>query len=263
MEPALHDRLPFAPWTDPVTRKLPGTRPADPDLWASVDEAYGAQMAQRDHLVTQARDKVIALLPEGRAAADELLSVGLAQAARHPGFARRGDRLTRPDGVTIRIRADDPMATLGRIFQQDLCILEAGPAAHVLTGAVLCFPSGWTLTEKIGLGLDRLHRPVPSYDSAIAARVQRMFDGLKPDRPIWRVNAHRAFTADLFTPRREADPRPAHTGTAPYLRSERQVLFRLPLTGAVVFSILTILVRREDLTPEQAETLAEFQLKEV
>ncbi len=263
MDPVLHDHLPFAPWTDPVTRKLPGTRPADAGDWAAVDEAYAGQMALRDRFLTEARDKVLALLPEGCAAADELLRLGLDHAATLPGFSRTANHLTRPDGVTIEVERDDPLGTLGHMFQQDLCILERGSTAHILTGAVLCFPSGWTLSEKIGRTLDRLHRPVPSYDDPMAKRVQRMFDGLKTGRPIWRANAHSAFTGDLFTPRREADPRPAHDGISPYLRSERQVLFRLPETGAIVFSILTIVIRRESLTPAQARALEEHPLKEI
>ena len=50
-----------------------------------------------------------------------------------------------------------------------------GAAEHILTGAVLCFPSSWTLSEKLGKPLLRIHMPVASYDSQMGARVQRMF----------------------------------------------------------------------------------------
>ncbi|MGL5011180.1 MAG: heme-dependent oxidative N-demethylase subunit alpha family protein [Paracoccaceae bacterium] len=41
------------------------------------------------------------------------------------------------------------------------------------------------------------------------------------------------------------------------MRAERQALIRLPRSGAVLFSIHTYIIRREDLTPEQAAMLAE------
>ena len=89
----------------------------------------------------------------------------------------------------------------------------------------------------------------------MARRVQRLFDAIRPGRPLWRANAHFYDDPALFSPRSERDPRTPVRHPAPYVRSERQCLLRLPDSGAVLFSIHTYLVRQRDLTAEQARTL--------
>jgi dimethylamine monooxygenase subunit A len=255
--PILQARLPYTPWADPAMRRLPGIQGADPaDAFAS-DEAYAGQMAERDRLIAGRPADVVAMRAEGRAAADELLDFGLSEAARRSGYAVDSASVTRPDGKIVPIDRGAPFATIGRLFQQDFCIMQKpqGGLEHVLTGAVLCFPAGWTLSEKIGRPLLRIHRPVPAYGEDLGRRVQRLFDALRPGRALWRANAHFSASPVLHTPALEEDPKPKRDASLPYLRSERQVLFRLPSSGAVVFSIHTIMVRTADLAAEQLETL--------
>ena len=65
---------------------------------------------------------------------------------------------------------------------------KQGPE-HVLTGACLCFPASWALSEKLGRPLIGIHRTVPVYQEDLARRVQRMFDVIRVDQPLWRMNA--------------------------------------------------------------------------
>ena len=125
---------------------------------------------------------------------------------------------------------------------------------HVLTGAVLCFPASWSLQEKIGRPLIGIHRPVETYDADIARRVQRMFDALRPDQPLWRMNALVYANPELHQPRREEDPRSDRRG-GQFLRAERQTLLRLPLTGAVLFAIHTYVVPLSALTEPERQGL--------
>jgi hypothetical protein len=142
-----------------------------------------------------------------------------------------------------------PLLTLGRLVQEDLCLMDSVGGEHVLTGAVLCFPASWTLAQKIGRPLSDIHMPVPSYDEGITRRVQRMFDAIRPEQPLWRANALLYDDPTLFQPRREGVPRPRPVEKT-YLRSERQCLLRLPETRAVVFTIHTFVLRRSDLPPD-------------
>lgn len=240
MDTVLHHTLPEARWMDPRLARLPGMLPVAPGDWLRVDEAFAGQMALRDALIAGRRDAVIALTDAGRPAADELLDRVLAEVAGMPGYAVAPDAVRRPDGVTVALDRGDPLGTAGRLVQCDLCLLERpqGSAEHVLTGAVLCFPASWTLAEKIGRPLERIHAPVPEYDAGLAARVQRLFDAIRPGTPMWRMNALAYADPALHQPRREGERRD-RTGPRPYLRSERQCLIRLPRTGAVVFSIHT------------------------
>ncbi|WP_050929661.1 heme-dependent oxidative N-demethylase family protein [Aestuariivita boseongensis] len=245
-------RLPF----DVTPRPLPGIRPADPDDWLMVDDAFADQIAYRTHLITTRRDIVHVLTETARPAAEELLQLALDTLNRHPdrGYRIAGETVTRPDGETVRIDRDDPLGTLAQLVQEDLCILEKQGDEHVLTGAILCFPASWSLAEKFKRPLTRIHDPVPSYDDQIARRVQRLFDGVQTGRPLWRFNRLWYARPDLHQPRKRTDPpreKPGSEGPR-YFRSEKQVIFRLPESKAVVFSIHTF-VLPEGVVPEGAE----------
>lgn len=260
MEPVLQKTLPALAWMDPRLKRLPGTLPLDPDTWLLRDEAQDGQMALRDRLIAERPDQVHALTPPARDASAELFETVF---ARLPGLGLTltltKDIATRSDGVQVPLDRDNPLLTLGRLVQEDFCLMQPGPdGEHVLTGAILCFPASWTLAEKLGRPLTGIHRPVPSYDAGLALRVQRLFDAIHPERPLWRMNCHPYQSADLFHPRTEAEPRPRPAGPAPYLRSERQCLLRLPRTGAVVFSIHTYVVAMESLPPEARALLPDI-----
>ena len=91
------------------------------------------------------------------------------------------------------------------------------------------------------------------YTDDIARRVQRLFDGVRPGMPIWRFNALWYEDPSLYQPRAESEPRPlTEAGKTPYLRSERQVLWRLPDSEAVLFTIHTFVLARNDV-PGAAE----------
>lgn len=241
MTPILQTALPYG---KADRRPLPGVRPLDPADWLIVDDAHAGQMAERDRLLRETPDKVVALTPEGRPAAEELLEAVLEFLSGRPDHTVGAGDVARPDGVVVTLDRDAPLETLGRLVQEDLCILEKpeGAAEHVLTGAVLCFPSAWTLAEKIARPLMRIHKPVEEYDEGVGRRVQRLFDGVQPGRPLWRFNWLPTEETALFRPRTEFADKVRRTGM-PYLRSERQTILRLPRTRAVIFGIHTYMVR--------------------
>ena len=258
----LHSRLVHAPWQSAQTARLPGTAPVAPEDWLTVDALYAAQLVERARLIAQRPAEVIAARPGAAPARDELFDTVLAALDARPGFAREGAAMRRPDGQAWPLDRGAPLATLGRLVQEDLCLLEKpqGADEHVLTAAVLCFPASWTLAEKIGRPLGAIHAPVAEYDGRLAARVQRLFDGLRPveagGRILMRMNALDHDRPELFQARREDAPRPQGRGDGRYLRIERQCLRKLPRTGAVVFSIHTTVLDRAALSPGEAAAFA-------
>ncbi|MDK3074155.1 DUF3445 domain-containing protein [Sedimentitalea sp. JM2-8] len=234
----LQDRIPYDV-SEP--RALPGLQPLAMHDWLIADEAFGGQMAERERLLDGARDRVVALEDSALEAAGELLDLVLELA--YPG---EPDVVLRPDGKRVTPDRDDPLGSLGRLVQEDFCILQKRGSEHLLTGAVLCFPASWTLTEKFRRPLTAIHGPVHSYDAPMAKRVQRVFDGVQVGRPMWRFNALEYADPALFQPRRLSEPRvPLRPDEAGYLRSERQSILRLPRTRAVVFSIHTYVLSRQ------------------
>lgn len=258
-DPILQSRLPFAPWMDPRTARLPGILPIEGEDWLRVDDAFAAQMAERARLIKGRPDVVHGLLDSARPAADELYATVLARLAQTEGYHVGIGSVQRPDGVMVALDPSMPLKTLGLLVQEDLCLMERQGDEHVLTGAILCFPASWCLTEKLGRPLLGIHAPVPSYDPDIAKRVQRLFDAIRPEQPLWRANALVYRDPTLHQPRREADPRVDRRGGS-YVRVERQCLLRLPETRAVVFSIHTYVVDIATLSRDELAGLEEARL---
>lgn len=242
-KPILQTAIPDAQRAAAAAR-LPAMQPVKPGEWLRQDEAFAGQLAEKERLLAEIPEEVLLQLPQADDAAAELLTVVMAELALNPRYRMEGEGVRRPDNQLVAIDAHAPLLTLSRLVQEDFCILQKEGGEHVLTAALLCFPSAWTLSEKIGKPLTLIHVPVSSYDAGIAARVQRLFDGVQPGRPVWRANLLRYDLPDLFQPHTEANPRPVGSPSSLYERSERQTVLRLPGTGAVVFSIHTTMVRR-------------------
>ena len=215
--------------------------PLDPNRWLEVDDAYAAQMAEKARLIASNPGAVHALQDIARPAADEVLELVLTQISQMQGFTVGTEAVTRPDGIQVTIDRRAPLLTLGALVQEDICLLQKVGDEHVLTAALLCFPASWTLGEKIGRPLSAIHTPVQPYDELMTRRVQRMFDTIRPDRPLWRMNALLYANPALHQPKSETNARP-RMGERNFLRSEKQCLLRLPASGAVVFSIHTYVV---------------------
>ena len=228
--------------------KLPGTRPISPDEWIICDDAFSQQMALRDELIKTRKDKVLAISDQAYEAAVELSKMALEFSIKSLGYQKSNDEVIRPDEVSLKIDLSDPMEFLGRLVQNDFCILQKVGEEHVLTAASLCFPASWSLEEKFLKPLIDIHTPVKEYNEEIAKRVQRLFDGLQVSRPVWRFNALFYEDPHLFQPRSINQPRkkPA-PNQVNYFRSERQTLIKLPETRAIVFGIHTFVLKMQNL----------------
>ncbi len=251
---------------DARTRRLPGVIPVAEADWLVVDDAFGAQMALRERLISEREAEVCRLSPSGLAAARELYDMifrGLPERGYQIG---PGALVRRPDGGQVLADPDRPLQTLGRLVAEDLCLMQSAPEGaqtegeHVLAGAILCFPAGWTLSQKFGRPMMRIHKPVAKYTEDVGKRVQRLLDGIRPGIGMLRGTAHHS-NAPLHNPRTEEIGR-VPEGDLPFIRVERQCLFRLPESGAVVFSIHTSIILPEDLSAEQKAGLEEWPIRE-
>lgn len=245
------------PYDPDASRGLPGMASLAMEDWLLRDEAFAAQMVERARLLREWRGDVLAVMPGAEAACDELLETVLGWLADHGrGYVVGEKAVHRPDGVDVILDRADPMGTLGNLVQEDLCLMERhGGDEHVLTAAVLCFPASWRLADKIGRPLSEIHVPVPEYDSGLARRVQRLFDGVQVGRPMWRFNRLSYAEADLFQPVSRRQPSASGNGlTYPFLRTERQCVLRLPKTRACVFSIHSYVLRRQGAPGGEGQT---------
>ncbi|MGB1209265.1 MAG: heme-dependent oxidative N-demethylase family protein [Paracoccaceae bacterium] len=241
----LQTTLPYNPLRP---MRLPGVSPLTLDAWLRVDDAYAGQMALRAQLLATHGRAVLDRVGDTHALEDEALRMIVAHLPAE--FAVTSRAVTCPDGRVVVLDSAPPLEVATQIIQDDICLLikPEGAAEHILTAASLCFPASWRLSEKLGRALVPIHAPVASYGGDLAVRVQRLFDGLQPGRPLWRFNALWYDDATLYQPRSSQTPRDIIDPVrAPYLRSERQCLVRLPVSGGVIFSIHTYVVPTQNI----------------
>lgn len=129
--------------------------------------------------------------------------------------------------------------SLGRVIEPDFVLLRGSDEGPVIVGGVVCFPSSWALPEKMGLTLDQTHGPVPGLNAQLAQRVRtaldRLASGTAWERENWGMarDGNRNHHPSRPRMRLDATVEPDEI----WLRIERQVLYRLPTTGGLLFGI--------------------------
>ena len=244
----------IAAWMEPKFSRLPGLNPLGIDDWLFSDDVFSEQMAYRDYLISNKKDVVFQCLPGSEAACEELLA-DIVTHLHAKGYVKTRSGLIRPDGIEINLLNDHPLLTAGRLTQHDLCVMELQGDEHVLTAACLCFPSSWSLTEKIGRPLIKIHEPVPNYTADLARRVQRVFDVIRVGHPMFRVNTLIYSDPNLHQPRTMSTRRSISKSNKLWVRSEFQSLVRLQATKVVIFGIHNTIVPLESLTKIQKKQL--------
>lgn len=144
----------------------------------------------------------------------------------------------------------------GRVVVDDLCLLD-GETLVLVAGAV-AHPNRWRLADKLGAPLLGVHGPVPGYPGHLAGQVERVLRSLTPGRAVERRSWALLDDPTLHQPVPTAGVPVTFDPQGLWLRVERQVLRRLPITGAVVFAIRTRQWRLDELAahPDQAAGLA-------
>jgi hypothetical protein len=159
-----------------------------------------------------------------------------------------------------------PLDWLGLQVQEDLLLMDGRREGLPLVAGQLCFPSMWSLDEKLGRSMLEVHAPVPGLNAQLGAPIQRLMEGLKAGRSVTRCNWGITVTdrMDLapWTLRewvhRFEGITARDAGERCFLRLERQTLTLLPRTGAILFTIHTYRapVAREVEDPERRRRLA-------
>lgn len=240
---ALH--LPFEAGPYRMAMGLVGCKERD---WIELDDRYIPEMAARGALLTERRAEVFGAVEPSAAGRAEVLALLAAHLpARYPEwFEARAGRLHNHltgEEWNLRDLPADPLEVAGRLVQEDLCLVRLNGAHPLLAAAVLCFPSRWRLSEKLGRPLAEVHAPVPHYAERLARPVDRFMAAIKPGRIALRLNWALVDDPALFQPggkfRDGHDPTitPANAGERVWLRVERQTLRRLDQSGMVLFAI--------------------------
>lgn len=266
------------PYDGSATPFAIGLKPLDLATWIEIDGHYEAYLAEKRRLYAELPDRVLVAEPDTGEAQREVFD--LVRGALVAGFPALFPTTRQWEAALAALDAvgepHDDLAALkaaSLLVQEDLVLMRKGPDGWRLAAASLCFPSSWTLSEKFGLALEDIHRPVPGFGrgTRMATLIARIFDNLKPDQPVERMNWSLQTDPALYKPLsslqrdERATTRPSRfTGANPlaagFIRVERQTLRRLPASGDILFTIRIFLdpLRVIENHPDRARVAAGF-----
>ncbi|MFO0821931.1 MAG: DUF3445 domain-containing protein [Gemmataceae bacterium] len=201
-----------------------GLRRGDAAAFLAPRDSTGSVRAERERWLTEDCTTYAALTPAaGPALAD---TVALA--------AQLGT------AIPASLTPWDQLMALGRCWESDFVWVHPdGTGTHRLTGGVVCFPSSWALSDKIGRTMSETHRPVPGLNDALDRQIETFFAKMVPGVAWTRENANYSRVPDLnqhpARSRRALDP--TVTSDEFWIRVEHQLLLKLPSSGSILFAI--------------------------
>jgi len=131
---------------------------------------------------------------------------------------------------------------MARFVQEDLCLLRRRDDGWNLRAAAVCFPSYWSLKEKMGKPLDLIHGPVPQLTPGINEVLTSKMDALEHQAPVERFNWTLTCDSELYQPTSYRSEPPtfsdSEAGDKIFVRVERQTLSKMR-SGDILFTIRT------------------------
>lgn len=149
--------------------------------------------------------------------------------------------LARSVGVEVQ---DETLTGIGGAWEPDLLMLRASAEEQPrLVAGCVCFPSSWSLEEKIGHPLDFIHKPVATLNEQFAAPIQQFMARLKPGISWERINWGLSRSPELNQhPARKLPRLDARVGMEEiWFRAEYQSLVSLPASNGVLFGIRLVI----------------------
>jgi hypothetical protein len=201
-----------------------GTFPVEISNWLLRDAEFDSTVQLKKKLLATRRSEVVGLQPGGDEVAEEAAQLVSAWA-----------------GVELASRGIDALVEASLLVADDLAVLQPikshdGSEQLLLNAAVVCCPSRWMLSEKMGHNMLAIHEPVAKYADHVGAAVDTYFQRLTVEKPVWRSNWIIQDHPALFQPQIPLGPL-VKTPDELWIRMERQTLRRLPKTGGILFTI--------------------------
>ena len=201
-----------------------GTFPVEISNWLLRDAEFDLTVQLKKKLLAARRNEVVGLQPGGNEVAQEAAQLVSAWA-----------------GVELASTGIDALVEASLLVADDLAVLQPvksqdGSEQLLLNAAVVCCPSRWMLSEKMGHNMLAIHEPVAKYADHVGAAVDTYFQRLTVEKPVWRSNWIIQDHPALFQPQIPLGPL-VKTPNELWIRMERQTLRRLPKTGGILFTI--------------------------
>ena len=176
-----------------------------------------------------------------------------------PTNSADADALIRFAGSWVQVSHAQTFRQLGEIWEPDFVLLHRGKSTEIMGGCV-CFPTGWSLTQKQHSPVSILHAPVPGLNFQLGSAVDRFIADLRLEECYQRTNWGLTSSSQMNQHPRDdvveiaSDCDPAET----FLRVEWQALMAFDelrvIFGIRVYHVTLDSIRR---APEAAGMLAE------
>lgn len=172
-----------------------------------------------------------AFLPESGALLDECIAL-----------ARDWESITleQRESVTALGTSRERGLLLGEIWEPDFLLLRANEAGQFrLVGGCVCFPSSWSLAEKIGKPIHFIHGSVPGLNAQLGRQIDTFLAKLTSGAAWLRHNWGLSRSPELNQHPSRPLPRFDDSTTLEdvWLRVEQQALVALPTSGGVLFGL--------------------------
>ena len=213
-------------------------RRVEPRDFFAAHAASGRVLAERARWLAAEPARYAALTPEGEPLCAEFSSMSAEWAV--------AASVSEWKSPLAHTRGYEELLALGAAVEPDILFLSRDAEGRFrVRGGVLCFPTGWSLEEKIGETLDFIHGAVPGLNPALGAPIHQFLSKLKPGVAFLRDNWGLAATDELNLHPARGIPPPASPVALDrlWLRVEHQALVALPESGGIAFGIRIALHR--------------------
>lgn len=242
----MNQEIPYFPFTGEVYKPQMGIKPLNLAEWIEIDDKFRAQIKLKTKLVKTETDSVLQIRDSANDAVFELYN----ELKSHLLSVFPDKYTIENDCFNVLVTgghfehpksATDALIHMAQWTQEDFCLLSA-TSPVILEAGCVCFPSRWSLIDKIGKGSDAIHEPVPKFHETVGASAAHFLDKLQIEKPMWRMNWTIHDSDHLYCPvpmtaKKNLTVKNVIDNT--FLRVERQTLRRLKLTNYIVFSIRT------------------------
>lgn len=275
--------LPYFPFAKGFDLKM-GTSPLKDEFCvAECDEHYLREVSLKRKMLTENPEWHFLSNPDTRSAqweALELILTGLAKNYPQHFILEKQSTTWRwtnnllhetqtfvvGDDATLPLQ---PLNWVGQHVQEDLILLNA---ELIVVAGQLCFPSGWSLSDKMNQHFIKVHAPLPKITDSMIQSASKLLERIPAHKPVVRNNwgfrvcdwldlsarqseAYRKLLQETATSLQAAD-----VGEKIFVRVEHQTLSRLPQSNHILFTIHTYQSKLKDevADPQRAKALAAF-----
>lgn len=208
-----------------------GVKPGKPEEFFAPTADNARLLAERKHWLDSASDDCAVWRPEAAPLLEETLAI-----------ARQWQTLddTALEAINHAASPQEKLLALGHAWEPDFLLLAPGDGGEFrLVAGVVCFPSSWRVTEKIGRGLEFIHGPVPTLNPTLGPAVRQFLARLRPGVAWLRSNWGLSRSPELNHHPERRMPRlapPLAAGDV-WIRIENQALVALPASRGILFGI--------------------------